>query len=353
MATSDEILSRVNESIDEVQAAKEKIVAAANTFAPIQALAEAALPKSGGTMTGGITRESISDATPEALMADNFIRLVSPDGNNTVSFGHEHLTDGVLSSRIQVNRKINDSWKYAALAVSQTEDGIAYARCPNPRDDNYGTDIVTMKALKDYAPQRLSGKYKTIHVWPSHASASDTADLYAGRGDEDKPFASLNAAIAWSQSALVGAGSEIVIMVHENMTIPATDIYASGVLALSIRGDVATRKLTLTGPVTLVNGALQYLQITLAGSGARTFAHANGNFGASRVVIGEGVTLQGSVTGAAFEATNGGEVFVVGTPTGSVSGKKYSCTNGGMINGASKIPGTKAGTADANSKAFG
>lgn len=262
-----------------------------------------------------------------------------------------------------------DAGSAAAMAVAQEAKQTADAALPKAGGemtgpvsnlkiggvldaDLYDASAVTMKAMKDYAPMNLA-MTSMIHVGGDNAS--DTADLNAGRGlSADKPFASLTGALLWAVMNTVRF-TNLTLMIHSDLVYDYSgQIWNPNIGRIQlISSDTNQHIITLQQPIELVCGNLTFeYNLKLVSSGVSNFFYINGLMGACRLTIGEGVELSGEVT-ESIRVANGGVCVVAGNMTGVVTGKKYSCTTGGMIIGASKIPGTEAGTCDANSKAFG
>ena len=322
----------------------------------VKATADGALQKSGGEMTGGLIRKihSIEVANPTVGAWGTLIR--GTDNNNADSALLLSRTTATGSGNELVSYSLNDGNPVnQRIGIYCNSDGSGYATCPPPRPDNYGTDIVNAKAMKDYAPMKLT-QATTIHV--NAETGSDTADLFAGRGfSEEKPFKTLLAAIRYVSSMLVG-GYHVSIMLHSDAELPAntSELYLGNVGIVSVISASNSNKNTITmgGQVFIRKGSLRLANAKFnLPSVAGLFACSGTKAGWAHLFIDSGVEVTGNVTEELFEITYGGSLFVGASITGTVTVKKYICTNGGMIIGASKIPGTIDGTCDANSKAFG
>lgn len=340
--------------------------------------ADAALPKAGGEMTGGLVQTLTSiDATIAAPEASKYVypwMLQDINGNRIgglqITFSQ---TSGALAHNLMIRRLVGDTWKDVyGLSINMLADGNAYATFPHPRPDNYGNDGVTAKAMKDWAAQNLL-ENKTYYVNPE--TGSDTADLNAGRGTADKPFKSVRGALSWActhhtgnrmvtivlQGDCTEAGTTPVIPFHKllitsddtrrALTIAETDSFGVGAgnmilrnitinpgLRLVSRGDKGDGPSSITlDDVSLIS---DILQIIATGPGAQIDAineiDVNG-----AAAIGCGL----------FRSLNGATVDYSGaTFTGSVTGWKYEARNGSLIIAGDKIiPGDGEGICDAHS----
>ena len=172
--------------------------------AQAKATAEAALPKAGGEVTGALhlypvtfQKQPSADVNlTENRTARAYNQILFQDANNFNygELGTYQEIDLTVVSKIQATNKKEDGTSVsAAINAVSRKDGTAYATCPPPRQNNYGSDIVNTKAMKDYAPMKGSG---SVSIFVGGSNASDTADLFAGRGlSADKPFATIDAAI--------------------------------------------------------------------------------------------------------------------------------------------------------------
>ncbi|MBD5641871.1 MAG: hypothetical protein HDQ91_05590 [Desulfovibrio sp.] len=118
----------------------------------VKATADGALQKSGGEMTGDINFRPVPGTKPNfnvAVYDDNDLRVAAfrggirdDDSRYSSLIGFDHA--GVYRTSVTVNIEKNGEYY------------TTYATCPPPRSDNYGNDIVTAKALKDFAIQQLT-----------------------------------------------------------------------------------------------------------------------------------------------------------------------------------------------------
>lgn len=315
--------------------------------AAAQATADAALPKSGGEMTGDLSLGYADDQTIRmvSIKSDetkNFVQLIATQSGGTVSRGIFRVYD-----------QHNEAHTFSEIGLNINPDGTAYATCPPPRQNNYASDIVNTKAMKDYAPYVIPGG-ATLHI--DAVNGSDTADLFMGRGfSQEKPFKTLNALFMWLSRC--SSQSIVSVVLHSDIQYPPTNqVYREPMIfAVQLQSDDVRRTINIMneGGLVIQGGVLRFANINLQASGIGHFISVDGQTGYAKCFIGNDVSMDGEVTVAALSVTRGGECYIHAPVTGNVTGKKYICTNGGMIIGASSIPGSEAGTCDANSKAFG
>lgn len=315
--------------------------------------AQAALPKAGGKMTGEITR-IISQINMDSNPSVNqyIYPLKWRDVNEKMIGGIQavQLTSGRITNDLQTARRLDDTSPtiYAAVSAIIESDGTAYAAASHPRPDNYGNDIVTTKAMKDYALKKTPANEK-IHI--GGTNKSDTADLNNGRGSEAMPFASIKAALAWA-SATYASGA-IQFILHEDQDLSGQYLnWANTGLDCAIVSDSTTaiHKITCNefktyaGRITLSHVELEASENTgdlLGADGALSY-----------IRIGDAVKFSGTVSGGTVSATNGATiVFAAGLPTGNVTGPRYRLASGGSIftgnRGEDVIPGSQAGVKQA------
>lgn len=309
-----------------------------------QATADAALPKAGGEMTGNINfqHEFPASEIPDAI-SSKMIRFHGTDN------GEISILRSLVGTSGKRQLQLASLWSGLESTVcSIIENGICYATAPHPRD-NYGTDIVTTKALKDYAARKTSG---VINIFIGGAGASDTADLYVGRGESaDKPFASFIAAFNYANSLFSGGNINFILQADLEWNTD-TRLYCAN--QYKIKSDSSKRTFILKIPLIVADGIFELEQIKLQNSvSISAFLEARGNRGVPIISFNDGVEIDGNVSSATCVANFAGIIMCNYQVAGSVTGKKYESTNGGKIIGVSKLPGTAAGMVDANSNAFG
>lgn len=323
--------------------------------------ADAALPLDGSKeMTGDLnirkllpvivlTHNDIAREDDLASVHQSWFFMYDKD-NKPLGGIAEYLSNEKHVIYLRVYRQ-TEEFAISDLSIVYEKEGAPYATSPHPRSDNYGTDIVTMKALKDYAPMKVAN---TVNIHINTETGSDTAGLLAGRGfSEDKPLKTLGAALGLT-AGHIGTG-QVNIILHSDVTLSELISFACAQCrVVTITSDTTLRKIRCTdslAQLSIVAGRVVLENIELAGeaSCARILSVSNNGYMSIRT----GVVFSGACNDSIVGAFTGGILEIAQAITGTITGKKYLCTNGGMIIGASKIPGTIDGTCDANSKAFG
>lgn len=329
-------------------------------------LAEGALPKSGGTMTGQLSIHK--DVQAKLFLYDmRMERAVDPsvDLYNSVDFLDKNggalgmvenwQTPNGTSCMSLMARNITSSGQFVLqrLGAAILRDGTAYSYGPPPRANNYGNDLVTTKwALDNFRRFTPSGN---LYVDP--ANGSDTVDLYAGRGwSKDKPFASLNAAL--NVLGHFVSSNEIAINLMSNMEWTASLHWFKfpSINSLIIRSDPDGPKRTLNVPAQIAHYCsmvgLDNIIINFTNSSSGGF-DVNGAYRGSSptLLLRAGVELRGAAP-TVIGARNNAFVNVASGVSGTITGRKYAASGGSTIVGAANIPGTTAGTVDASSHAI-
>lgn len=370
--TAEQLLNRVNDSIDALQEAQQTVLdakaaimaapavaAEAKTIAQTaqttanqaKTIAEAALPLNGSkAMTGSIFFDT--DVYEMGGEDQTSLCVATRDKNKKVYGYHgiNTLADATVMGFIRVdNKKEDGSLVNTSIAAYVEKDGATYASCPHPRSDNYGNDIATTKAMKDWAPRK-----SFFYVYVDAVNGSDTADLFTGRGEsQEKPFKSLPASIQWI-NANVASGRGVIIYLMSDVTLEESfHVYSHNVSRIMISSLGDKKTITLKAPIRIVNGCLELDNVNIATSNTPESAvQAVGYYGHAHLIL-NGVEFSGAVSGVVVDAWYDAYVEVNGNIPGNITGKKYASAFGATIHGASKIPGTEDGTVDANSKAFG
>lgn len=373
---------------------------------------EGFLPLTGGDLSGPLT------VKPESTYPHINIKFKDIDLNadlpQDASWGGLYFLDkngaaftaidtGVSSTEVASrvwSSLPNASSGGASLGIHSRADGINFATAPNPRG-LYGNDIVTENSLKNYAPGK-SVINLTLHVNANHPNASDTADIFVGRGSEDMPFASLHGAIGFAIYNMVGP-TNIYIILHSNDVLD--EVYYINVFpSIYITGATGNEIVDIPTIAQVLSGLLIFNNIHIRElAGAQLTALQQGSIGLfnnvkiSRVgntaapamtamhnglieIMGdlqiEGVhtwalnawmngkiitttaltlTINGTYTigvvGANVDSAvdfNSGTVF-----SGSPTGKRFGITSGSKVltfnKGVNFIPGTEAGIVDSTS----
>lgn len=315
--------------------------------------AEAALPRAGGEMSGNLfiycgkavdggngERASLSLGGSDKKKITHLISFYNKSTNSDI---------GAASTLLRVfNHNIETQPNYTDLTINLDDDGRAYGLSPQPRD-SYGNDIVTTKYAKDKFLQKLSSQ---LILYVGGAGASDTADLFAGRGmTADKPFATLDAAWKYGVNNFCGGAQNLHLVVQADLACGIVFINSVNINAIVIKSDSVKRNITLTR-LEVGAGAVQLENIKLtAGTGSPYILAARS--AGTMLTLDAGVELYGAPGECAVKAKWGGMVLVNGDIGGSVTGKRYICEGCGRIvtngRGATAIPGTEAGTCDASS----
>lgn len=231
------------------------------------------------------------------------------------------------------------------IGVAQDNKGRFFCRSTPPREGMYWDDVDTLRASTNR--HLLKGNVIQIHV--GGANASDTADLFQGRGlSEDCPFASIQAAASWARLNLACDTAEFIL--HADMNFPTLDVFwQSGAIRQALIRSDSTLRTLHARQVICYAGWLELKDIGINLNNTSRGIVANGAL--SMLVINGSVNVSGS-TAIIADANNGGFIKISGSMSGSVTGCRYSCTTGGRIltggQGPNAIPGTTAGTCDAS-----
>lgn len=320
----------------------------------VETVANNALPKAGGNMTGVITRDTNIDheVTPDSNQIEYFGIIKDGSGTSISAFGAHHRKDGSSHSTIEALRVIGGKQYSTSLSVGFDEDGRAYAIIPTP--DITAVYPKSVAITKEFANLYLVGMApEQIHV--GGANASDTADLGEGRGySTSLPFATPEAAIAWATSNLMSPKS-VTLVLHDDFTF-RPQVNCGSFRNLFITSDSTKRTITLTNFAGCYSGCLTFSNIKLAipsGSNVSCFACADGYLGYSMVRFDQNVEFLGNPSSASLIAYNGGKISVRSPISGTVESKRFSITRGGLLilNGQAEtvIPGNAAGTHDDSS----
>ena len=338
-----------------------------------QEKAEAALPKSGGEMTGSISLKSktydVSNA-PDASEFSPGVAFFDKNGINIGSVQCRHDPDGTRNISMFLPPVLSGEEWYAALTVLRNpENNQMYCSFPNPRG-LYSNDGVTFQSMVDYAPQKTTAQ-KNIHV--NANTGSDTADLYNGRGlSEDMPFKTPLAALAYADSNIVGM-YDVNIILHSDCSCALPQRFLNSRL-LNIMSDGTKRKLTLTDNIWMLQGAVRFSNLSIAmqsyfmtakDQNFSRFAFVGVDFTGTAMKIcanGGVVDFEGSCTFNGTASADGLITADIGgkaslwngaSLSGSVAGKRYAAKNGSSIlvqgKGPNAIPGSEAGSCDATS----
>lgn len=325
----------------------------------LSAIETNALLKSGGTLSGDLTiwkndsalflkdpRSKMGETPSENLFPA--LRWLDQDGE-TVGFVQRafRITGENEIGLAVLTKKADGSLANNALVLVTEADGTAYGKCPLARN-LYNNDIAVMRNVMDYSPQRYTAN---IAAYVGGANASDTADLNNGRGlSEAKPFATPLAALKWAATHYAAA-VVLNLVFCANMSLDGLAIPGNLFHYINMSGKTAATKLSLSAPISLSGGGLQLSNISLEGSNIEAFVRASGSYRACRVVIGAGVTMNGSVIEGTVFALNGAQVICTSAVSGTVTGKKYRLATNSFLGAPQYLPGSEDGLKDASSYA--
>lgn len=324
------------------------------------------ISRSGDSRLTGFLR--IVYKAPAALPAPNNLSFLSfcqhiEDPSDVVigKVYHEYgiMANGLSVASMSAMRRIGEQDKYAFLSLCFEKDGTIYGLAPNPPANSCANVIDTTQGSINRHPLKVTD----IQVHVGGANASDTADLFSGRGlSADKPFATLLAAINFINHNYLVANRAMFIL-HSDITITDRQrILVKNMGMCAVCSDDTKRTITLEGSAAYLDmwgGCFAMWDVNVQLNGARNFIRSNSVYGFATVYLGNqfdtashAVNLNGTVTVATIEAS-GGSVYLHDELTGSVTGKRYACANGGRIitngRGVNAIPGTIAGTCDESS----
>ena len=321
----------------------------------VKTTAENALPKTGGEVTGRVIlteytrlrQKNMDIASADPLQSDAYNQLVFVDKNDNMC----GLVQTVQRKDLQMhadlyvyNQKPDGNRVYKSLGVGITKEGITYTSAPHPRD-NYSTDIVTTKFLKDYAAQKLPA-IKRIYVGGSNAS--DTANLYAGRGETpEMPFATVEGAVKYAGVNLSASAYAPSIVLQEDLEWNDNFRIQTGMF-ITLSGNTSTRKLICKKQI-VVYGSLYVSNLNFVGSADQEHLfYLNGGYRGT-LSFAENVTFSGAAN-IALRITNGGLCSVSQDISGDFIGKKYMVQSGSLLLlNNHTIAGTIEGTIDSSS----
>lgn len=355
-------------------------VGAAAALAAAQAAqqtADEALPLDGSkNMTGVINWKSETldrDVNPEAAIFLNQLFAKDKNGKNLMSLYTAQRANGDTMTDFAVLTTGTDGEQVkGGFTANVQRDGESYLGIVTPGDNAPTSAIVNKAYVQDRLIHRLAGN-KSIHVWPSHANASDTANLWFGRGDPDKPFASLEAALRFGEAVYASPSWQLNIVLHENMAFDNLLTYPQNVGGVLISSADSANPVTLalTGVFRPGRGYTAFggIRVALASmfnqfgtleiranteitaTDASAILFNNYGRGAITLIASDNIVFGGACA-CVLAAGRGGCVDMRRAVTGAITGKKYDANMGGLIVGSTYIPGTEAGTADSNSKAI-
>ena len=126
----------------------------------VKATADGALPLNGSKeMTGPLIIKSNNLDLTTLPASNQYGKLFAVRDKNDINLyyleGMQYRTGG-SRVRIAANTPKDEINQLSAVDIVSLSDGTTYATCPPPRPDNYGTDIVNAKAMKDFAIQQLT-----------------------------------------------------------------------------------------------------------------------------------------------------------------------------------------------------
>lgn len=221
-----------------------------------------------------------------------------------------------------------------------------------------GADLsayATKAYVQGFAPQKLTAA-RQVHI--GGVNASDTDDLFNGRGDVDKPFATLEGAWTFVSNHYIAQGNNAIqFILHEDQVLPPVMYLRTlGNPWCLIQGDDTIRTITVgtTALDVLCVLWLQNVRLVTPAEGSGNLIIVDGINDYASLTIGQNVEFSGIAHGSVLRATWGGKIQVTALPTGTITGRKYECLNGSSILSLAgvdytKLPGTMAGTCDESS----
>lgn len=380
-ANGNKSLALVSGSItsDSAAEAKELAQAAYAKAEAAETTAGNALPKTGGTMTGAIvSRLGNVDLTQDALQAQNALLLTDKNSKRIAAFYGERLENQTSELRVSAYSP-DDEAAFATLYLGyNSAKSMPYLAGPFAPDE-FGTYVDTVRDSALRHKNHLPAD-SIVHI--GGENASDTADLFRGRGfDADKPFASLLAAFSFIGTNY--EGDVCRFRLHEDMAFSATPTSlrlnpAVRSYLLESASYSALKKLLIPGTLTVLDGVLDfsYLNVEITGGAALI---VNGTAAPAVLRFSNTINISGTnwsirSTGAmanmifstgemSFSGTANasgfihcyalGNVQVVGNPVingPDATGRRYYVRSGGRIitggKGAEFFPGTEAGDTD-------
>lgn len=320
------------------------------------------LSKAGGEISGDVYIKSDNlalDDLPSDIVNGHRLGFTDANGVQTAALYTRQHEDANKLLLISYGHHPSGAIHTNSLNVCYDKvNGVPYAETSPPRG-LYVNDVATAKWVMDYAPQKLASN---INIYINPTTGSDTADLHNGRGlTQDKPFKSFEAAKAWIETNIVSGSCTVFLTIMEDTAIGQVHLSLANIKQLYLSASNPSVNLSIAEGLVVDFGELRIFNITLTPNSATAWAAIQA---VSRgiITIDDNVTINGGtkVDGvnpyANVRAVDGGLVRITQTATisGSATGQRYACINGGMIisngKGVNAIPGTIAGTADANSK---
>lgn len=211
---------------------------------------------------------------------------------------------------------------------------------------DYSTQAASTSWTKNFAMQKATSN---LILYAGGANASDTADLFIGRGlSSDKPFATLTGAMQWANCNVASCYSVICIL-QADTTVE--DLWIRGINfgGVGIQSDSTRRKLTVTGRIVVERGTLTLSNLTIEGNTTNELLNALSPL--SYLYIRSDIELTGKA-GRSLFAANGGTILLESGMTGNITAQRYRAQNCGRILASGKpdeIPGTADGSKDDNS----
>lgn len=314
------------------------------------------LPKTGGEVTGAITRKAawgISDELSEVAYATT-IGVQDKTGLNVAQNAVRRMSD-----RIGSYVSVTNNGVMSILEAVVTDDGEAYVSVPSPSNDAYGNYAANTKYVKDNFVQAVT---KSLNTYVGGANASDTADLGNGRGlTSDKPFANIMPAMDWVLSHYNIGNHIFVFIVQDNLDLGSANdlfLHAQGAYCYIQSADANNLKRIKANRFIVYEGHLHFRNIELEAYNTLYCMQAATALG--HISLGDTVNFYGNLT----SATHGGCVYIPTAGTVSVSsaatiggnftGKRFHIAGVGTIlsggKGVNAFPGTQAGVVEGSAK---
>lgn len=287
--------------------------------AAAQTALDGKLDKSGGTVTGPFltieavhpflvfkqTGYAVGDAISNWINAGFLVR----DKNNIdLSVYSNNLSIEEANHAAMRVRDIANVSKSADLVIIYPKNGIPFAASPPPREKSYANDIDTLRASINRHPIKLTAN-KNFYV--GGANASDTADLFKGRGESpEMPFATLAAALNFVQTNYVSSQTDVHIICIADCSLPIQYLNFTKFGTVYLQGITGNEKLTLTGQLALLGGYLlitNFSEVDIQHTGNELTAHST--YTKSYLVLDCLFKTSESYNGKLFLAYDGGTIL--------------------------------------------
>lgn len=333
------------------------------------------LKLTGGTLTGEltITNEGTSkihlysklvdlNNVPDTNQYDK-INFYDKNGERYAYIQAGFRKDGETCMLLGLYNKVNGVVVDAgSIAINSKRDGSpASISIPPPIENTYSNHSDTLKSSIN---RHVIKKGSEVKIYLGGDNASDTDGLFMGRGfSPDKPFASFRAALSHLVRNYTWEGTGKIILQDDITLSSSVDVWNLTFGLINIESDNINelRTINFVGNsfIQVRLGSLRFININFTNSSANTFLASSGYYTYnSHLSIGGKVNFSGTVSLGTILATRGGSIIVEQNAIigGNVTGPRYHINSNGVIDvcgaGANALPGSIAGTCDANSKYF-